>query len=106
MREKLIELLQEEFYDEYDFAAIADHLIENGVIVPPVKVGQTVWYQWEALLDNGTVFAIGIDGRNKMWISVRYISGLTYYHTSDDIGKTVFLTKEAAEAALKGGERG
>jgi hypothetical protein len=22
---------------------IADHLLDNGVIVPPVKVGQTVW---------------------------------------------------------------
>jgi hypothetical protein len=34
MREKLIELLKEDFYDEYDFADIADHLIANGVTIP------------------------------------------------------------------------
>lgn len=33
MREKLIELLKDYFYDEYDFVDIADHLIADGVTV-------------------------------------------------------------------------
>lgn len=87
---------------------IVDSLLANGVIVPPCKVGDTVYFPMETngerepYVDVGTVFAIGIDERHTMWISVRYESGLKYYHTSDDFGKTVFLTREDAENALEG----
>ena len=54
-------------------------------------------------VDSGTVFAVGFDESSTMWVSVRYESGLKYYHTSDDIGKAVFLTEEEAERALAGG---
>lgn len=42
MRDRLIDLL----YDMQDarIDTIADHLIENGVVVPPCKVGDTVYY--------------------------------------------------------------
>ena len=45
-KENLVELIFstpgiELYYSDYD--AIADHLLENGVIVPPCKVGDTVW---------------------------------------------------------------
>lgn len=33
VREKLVELLKEQFYDEYEFEAIADDLISQGVTV-------------------------------------------------------------------------
>lgn len=86
---------------------IADYLLANGVIVPPCKVGDTVYFPMETDLerepyvDVGTVFSIGIDGRHTMWIPVFYKSGLRYYHASDEIGKTVFLSRELAEKALE-----
>lgn len=86
---------------------LADHLLANGIIVPPCKVGDTVYFpvetdgECEPYVEVGTVFAIGIGEMYTMWISARYESDLKYYHTSDDFGKTVFLTKEEAEQALK-----
>lgn len=48
MRDSLVELIKEAHtkwsYSIGDFESVcADHLIENGVIVPPCKVGQTVY---------------------------------------------------------------
>lgn len=125
MRERLIELLglrltidvrnQIGSYDTIGYRTLnrgdrerlADHLLSNGVIVPPCKVGDTVYFpmetngECEPYVDVGTVFCIGFDERHTMWISARYESGLKYYHTSDDFGKTVFLTREDAEKALR-----
>ena len=45
-REKLIELLENAPAapnGERNVATLADHLLENGIIVPPCKVGQTVY---------------------------------------------------------------
>ena len=74
-------------------------------LVLPCKVGDAVYMEigddeTPHFVDTGKVFAIGIDESGTMWISVRYESGLKFYHPSDDIGKTFFLTREEAEAAL------
>ena len=71
----------------------------------PCEAGDVVYFplpdgDCETYIDVGAVFAIGIDALHTMWISARYESGLKYYHTSEDLGKTVFLTREEAEAAL------
>ena len=108
MRDRLIELLQKEFYGEYDFAAhIADHLIANGVIVLPCKVGEVLYDATEFL--DGTRYPemyLMIDDK----IIVEKKEGREYVFTYDgaylsheEIGKTVFLTKEDAEAALQKG---
>lgn len=93
-------------YDE----ATADNaafLLENGVIVPPVKVGQTVYetqnvrkriqeYQVISILctDKGYSFSwILKDGKG--------IYSNVIGFTDSAIGKTVFLTKEEAEKALE-----
>ena len=112
MREKLIELLwaagRAAMNSEQDKPeAMADHLLANGVIVLPCKVGDTV-YDIYAAKANGegeiraskvTDIRIHLDKRNKAWLT---IDG--YYFAEDDFGKTVFLTREEAEAALKEGE--
>lgn len=108
MRDRLSKIIQDAVNGcaKYWADVIADHLLAEGVIVPPCKVGQTVYFPMETneecdpYVDVGTVFAIGIDERYTMWISCRYESGLKYYHTSDDFGKTIFLTKKEAEKAL------
>ena len=85
---------------------IADYLIANGVIVPPCKVGAEIF----GVFDNddeqrkeiyeGKVICFSLDENNLLWARMRYKNGLTYWHTIDDFGKTVFLTREEAEQAL------
>ena len=88
--------------DDWDCDYFAD---KSRFIELPCKVGDVVYFllpdgDCETYVDVGAVFAIGVDALHTMWISARYESGLKYYHTSEDFGKTVFLTREEAEAAL------
>lgn len=124
-RERLIELLTEaheswlKCVDDCGFnqeplsftfeQMFADHLLSNGVIVAPCKVGDKVYYLTTVDTETelnvaeifcGTVQAISFGGKN-IWLSAKYTNGLFYCHTSKDFGKTVFLTKEEAEAKLK-----
>lgn len=80
----------------------------------PCKVGQTVYMPWEWKDTSGiailTVEKISITEagqsiRTDLWSDdedywLAYNCGVFYF---DDIGKTVFLTKEEAEAKMKGG---
>lgn len=120
-REKLIELLlQSELKaeklgifnchrSEAKAGIVADFLLESGVIVPPVKVGDTVytnvsWQGWY-LRDKdkpykAKVVYIGING-SKNYVNVVYEKNdnmLTF--TFDEIGDRIFLTREEAEKAL------
>lgn len=122
MREKLIKLIREA-KDEYpavptincckaEFANfLADRLLENGVIVPPCKVGDTVYYintLYFSQLERNRVYRaevtrIVITKRSVSFVAkVRYMGGVIEI-TEDGLGKNVFLTREEAEQALKGG---
>lgn len=115
-REKLIELIMqvlsiiESYFDSSQnkkiAELIADYLIENDIIVPPCKIGDTVYcieFPKSRGIDKGTVY---VNPRvNTKWFSVRYESGLIYDHPQTAIGKTVFFTYEKAEKALKERER-
>lgn len=77
----------------------ADYLLENGVIVPPVKIGQTVYHFGYSfiikkieMLQDEIIYRCGNLGTDD------YMA-----FCESDIGKTVFLTKEQAEKELKGG---
>lgn len=107
-RERLIELIQK----SVDGCArnwaekIADHLLENGVIVPPVKVGNTVFG-----ISRGAIVPISIDriqhssrgtdilGRNERYFG----NGTITLHPDNEFGIEWYKTKEEAEKALKGG---
>ena len=71
------------------------------LVVLPCKVGDDVWFVRkfgkERCIKRAEVSCINIDCRGEVFVSARRISG-------GYIGKTVFLTREEAEAALKGGE--
>ena len=90
-RERLVELITNGFYTKPVYEALctnkrkacdflADYLLENGVIVPPVKVGDTVytnvsWQGWY-LRDKdkpykAKVVYIGING-SKNYVNVVY----------------------------------
>lgn len=121
MRERLRKLIYNsdilcdscgESTSSYCAEAIADHLLANGVIVPPVWAGQTVFHYNRYL---GGVFPYLVDNVNigYMGKSGNYWSYEANCHDDesdelldeldidlDDIGKTVFLTREEALAAL------
>lgn len=113
MRERLIELIEKGQFNYYASNGsngighneyIADHLLANGVIVPPCKVGQTVW----VIVDGFRNPMEGYISRVSFYqdceeFGVRVIGYFTQSYQNKDFGKTVFLTKEEAEAALKGG---
>ena len=117
MREKLIELLGDMHCGHLDFEgcetcdyrfeeachakAYADHLLANGVIVLPCKAGDTVYVVdkvWKKIYVK-KVDAITITEHEL------YISSFSFSYPRCMLGKTVFLTREEAEAALKKGEK-
>ena len=98
-REKLIKLLKSNPYANTPYS-IADHLLANGVIVLPCKAGDTVYvlrevyeyggnYYREISEETAEVFSLGTDED---------------FYSLEQFGKTVFLTREEAEAALKKGQ--
>lgn len=104
MRDRLIELLDIIIQPgEKTMGDIADHLLTNGVIVPPCKVGDKLYYiahranggKTEKYIKEEMVAMTSIDSRS------------IYAHIPrallidlGDLGKTVFLTREEAEKAL------
>lgn len=120
-RERLVELLLEsgpikerdldDDWGDNEISDIAEHLLENGVIVPPVKVGQTVYYLNRNGIRIAEVVKIELSAftNPQMWLTIEYLSNVTgaYECCKSRIdfimNKTLFLTKEEAEKALKGG---
>lgn len=121
-RDRLIELLAQkqdygvEFGDHMETInndVLADYLIANGVIVPPCKVGDTVYYfscYFGTILpyfvENLNIAYLGEKGENCVYTfeancnhENELLDSIDF--ESDDIGKTVFLTREEAEKALE-----
>ena len=90
---------------------LADYLLEHGVTVFPCKVGDTVYSYDEdlyALLDYRINQITLSDGNPTLYSGVCFnedvlLSDIDFVES--DIGKTVFLTREEAERALKERER-
>lgn len=111
MRDRLIKLLRDTFnYTkgvciDFDEAVEinADYLLANGVIVPPCKVGDTVYLLQKYY---GTYcFNVVEDKVQMIGITSRGIHIKARNHQDHNkmymLGKTVFLTREEAEHALK-----
>ena len=92
---------------------LADHLLDNGVIVPPCKVGDKTFLLLEKF--NGKYDIVESEclriSQNK-WGDVYSmyfdcgVIGNSLEFESNDFGKTVFLTREEALAKMKGGGEG
>lgn len=95
MRDRLIEILLDgvTFTDEYKFPArkqaeyVADRLLANGVIVPPCKVGDTLY---EVTYDRSRVLTFKVES----------LSHLVRLMEDECFGEWVFTTKAEAEKAL------
>ena len=106
-RERLIELIQNAVNGcARNWAEIiTDYLLANGVIVLPCKIGQKLYDATEFF--NGCLYPeIYEMVSNEMNIERTDKDNLVFtydgmYIKKEDIGKTVFLTKEEAEQKLK-----
>ena len=112
MREKLIEIIQSAVACPKRLAVlIADAIIENGVIVLPCKVGDTVW-----ALYSTTEYKTRTGRRRRENCLIRNDHHLSWALERSaveirekklakselpKIGKFIFVTREEAEAALK-----
>lgn len=107
MREKLIEFLQQSFEKQYEKRELliaeytADDLLSNGVIVLPCKVGDTVWLINGGIVTGKTVEKIELHRNGDISLAYGWRNMGYELKFMTDIGKTVFLTREEAEAALK-----
>jgi hypothetical protein len=78
-------------------AQVADHLLANGVIVPPISVGQTVYRVYtRSWVGEDKVCELNISNRG-----ICYVDDKGRETLCDKIGKTVFLSREDAEKALR-----
>lgn len=113
VREKLVELLRNMPVPEIavfgqrcgktfvtaDF--IADHLIANDVTVLPCKIGDEFWTDWVGIKKvKCSMLTQKADGSWKGRFSVGNGWGSSVNVSLDEIGKTLFRTKEEAEANL------
>ena len=90
---------------------VVENLLSNGVIVPPCKVGDTVfvvsryytgtWFIYACMVNDISVY------KKNMFVRMLAIRNkhVTFAEEVSQFGKTVFLTKEEAERALKNVER-
>lgn len=91
-RERLVELLKNvprntrAFYDQF-----ADYLLENGMIVPPCKVGDNVYWIDNEKIKSCEVFEISIHSDG-----ILIHTGIQFCLKPD----AVYYTKEEAEKAL------
>ena len=119
MRDRLIELLWciGREYDEYcddshevglspmeSFEEMAaDHLLANGVIVPPVAMGGTVYtIRGKKMLKKWKVLFIGINSLGEIKLNIADKGFNNVLEVWDcDFWKNVFITTEDAEKELK-----
>ena len=112
-RSRLIQLIGEiRAYEHGGMATvtdegIADYLLDNGIIVPPVKVGDKVYElefggYYERIVVGYHYTQEHPNWKNNDYICVigKYCNPVRHINTAR-IGKTVFLTQEEAEKALK-----
>ena len=120
MEKRLIEILQPLVADLIDnkigLEEMVSRIIEKGVLVPPCKVGDKV-YQTVLFKDKtGFIVERNVVGfhlgdfpelrghKRKQYFIVYHETTQSIPHIDiDQLGKTVFLTREEAEQALKGG---
>ncbi len=103
-REKIIGIIQDSVGGcaRHWAEIIANGLLANGVIVSTVKIGDKVYTYADKRVKEGKITFVGKNSRNEYkFIAVIGKCEDLLVFWDYDIGKTVFLTKEEAEAALK-----
>lgn len=110
-REKLIEILRKPIFPHElvdPIEAVADYLLDNGVLIPPCKIGQDIWLVYSPKYpanpaDKGKWFMLQ-DGVQRIIYGAKGLSIETWNVGTipeKEIGKKLFFTKEEAETALQ-----
>ena len=99
-RERLTNLVQDATKGcaRYWASLIANHLIENGIILPPIKLGDSVWDIYYTKPREWKVVYIGYNGED-FDISLRFQNGArarTKLISGKHINRIYFLSKEDA----------
>jgi len=85
---------------KHETAFFADHLIANGVILPPCKVGDTVFMVGVITQQITTHKVVGINySEDGLFLLT---DSFTVVSVAQQLGKTVFLTREEAEKECVG----
>lgn len=109
-RDRLIEIIQNSVGGcaRHWAEVIADGLLANGVVVLPCKVEDTVYFDSCGYHDSAEIDGIHIDAQGISFTWVQYEVGVDITELWDEgdfdieeIGKTVFLTREEAERELE-----
>lgn len=128
MRDRLVELIKKQretcqnancghcgfasfgCYPDCQAKMLAKFILEDGWMRPPCKVGQTVWLikslNWQHTewgIKEGKVSMIQQKADKSWKFRITENHSVSDY-TVDAIGKTVFLTREDAEANMKEGD--
>ena len=93
-----------EIFDRLQEYEVAEE--NNQIIVPPCMVGDTVYQVTRNFISEFRVRFIEISTCGNLFLHTNLINGIVYtgeIFSKSEIGKTIFLTKEEAEKALKGG---
>ena len=110
-REQLTELISEYILirartpdDERPFCeGLADYLLDHGIIVPPCKVGDTVWMVRNLQIERWKVVSIEKTASN-MTLGIKFIArgvrGTPISISTSYIGEIYFLTRKEAETEL------
>lgn len=109
MRDRLIELLSGKSIDtKADVECVVDYLLADGWIRLPCKVGDTLYVISQMkdkrilpFINEYEVTSISI--KKKSIVIYHEMDGYIKIFKQNDFGKTIFLTREEAERALKGG---
>lgn len=108
-RDRLIELLLRGSWDyllcKENIELLTDHILADGWIRPPCKVGDKIYYidKYSGKVEEDIVRFFTVTQNGTKPILVRHN---TKFWDMYEWGKTVFLTKEEAERALKEREQG
>ncbi len=99
-------------YPQCQDKKLADILLDNGIVVPPVKVGDKVYYisehplnlsVWANTVYEATVIRIVTTHLGTtLVIQIHNDYGCTEIPDINDWGKTVYTAREEAEKTLKG----
>ena len=110
MRDRLSKLIQSAVNGcaKYWADVIADHLLAEGVIVPPCKVGTKLYFLYNSPYADKPDLTIKIYETTDWYFEVDktgIVINTSYIHSLHKkydyyLGKTVFLTREEAEEAI------
>ena len=106
MRDRLIDILLHK-PNKLTFEQLGDYLLANGVILPPCKVGDTVYeffdvkgfYDISELIVENIV--VGVNPSKCVLYTRTKQSGSRDRFFDDSFGRILFFTREEAEKALR-----